>query len=114
MSDDVTTGVIAAGIYAVARAIEGGFSMLAKLFKRKNAEDAKAREEARQENAERDQWAKMNKIEDRVTQHELDDVQRFATLEAKVDRAIEDIREVGKDVKTMLRRQTGEVNNSKR
>lgn len=109
MADEATMYAIAAGFGVLGSGLKEVGSGIIKALRRKSAEDREAREEAKVENAERDQWGAINKLRDDLASHRQDDAKAFAELSTKVDRTHEDVRETKSDIKTLLRRSTGDV-----
>lgn len=109
MADEATTYSIAAGIAAAVIALKEVGAGIMKVLRRKSVEDAKARQDAREDDAERDQWAAINTLKDSQAGHERQDAQIHTELRTKVDRMHEDMKEIKSDIKTLLRRSTGDI-----
>lgn len=77
-----------------------------KALRRKASDDKQARADAKAENAERDQWDKIGKIEADLNQHRIDDAAAFATLNANQSTIIEAVRRIETKVDIIHRRST--------
>jgi predicted RNase H-like nuclease (RuvC/YqgF family) len=100
---------IAAGFGVLGSGLKEVGSGIVKAIRRKAADDKQAREEAREENAEREQWSAIQTVRQGQADHERQDAQIHTELRTKVDRMHEDLKELKSDVKTLLRRSTGDV-----
>lgn len=109
MADDTTTYGIAAGITALIMALRELIGGVIKTLRRKAADDKQAREDAREENAEREQWAAIQSVRQAQAEHERLDAQIHTELRTKGERMAEDLKEIKSDIKTLLRRSTGDV-----
>ena len=112
MSDEVSTGIIvaiAAGVTAVVEVIKAGFNMLAKLFRKKNADDKQARDDAKADTEKRDLWDKVNKIDDDLSQHRVDDAAAFATLNTTQSSILKAVERIETKVDTIYRKSTGKT-----
>lgn len=59
--------------------------------------------------AESAQWREIKGMRKDFDQHRVDDAQSFAALETKVDMQSVTVSEIAKDVKTLLRRDTRQI-----
>lgn len=102
-------GAVVLALYAIARVVEAFMKQLIGLFKKKNADDTKAREEAKTENAEREQWTAINDIRKDLAAHEKEDASAFATLNATQSSILRTLERMEPKVDALHRRSTGEV-----
>jgi hypothetical protein len=102
-------GAVVLALYAIARIVETFMKQLIGLFKRKNADDAKAREDAKTENAEREQWLAINKMREDLADHEKEDASAFATLNATQSSILRSLERMEPKVDALHRRSTGQV-----
>jgi len=109
MADESTTYGIAAAIAALVVAIRDIGGGVLKAMRRKRVEDKQAREEAKEENSERDQWAAINSLKDAQALHEKEDAGLHSELRTELKRTSADVAEMKSDIKTLLRRATGEL-----
>lgn len=98
-------GVVGGGLTTtalIAFGIKKFFDAVRKRDRERDGNEANARQESAQ-------WRDIKGMRKEFDQHRVDDAQSFAALETKVDLQSATITEIGRDVKTLLRRDTRRV-----
>lgn len=111
---DIETNATTVGIAAALIALKEIGMGIWKALRKGNADRKQAREEAKVENAERDQWTAINALKDAQAAHELHDASIHTTLITKVEAIEKKQDEMASDIKTLLRRSTDQIKRSNR
>lgn len=109
MADTETIAGISAAVSVLALGIKEIGAGILRALKRRDVKDDKRFEDARADNAERDQWSRINELGMAQAKHEKDDAaihSEFRTMLAGIAKRQD---EMAGDVKTLLRRSTDQI-----